>query len=174
MGNIFKTFFSKSNEFLQPIKTWLRDSYLSHLCFFYISKWMPLLNRIPPKPLNCSHDSVEIVWILSNNNPQLLTEYIFLYLYIYFYRLGVEQYRKEFSKQLHLIRNNDEFCDIDIHVGNETFRAHKVVLAAGSSYFHAMFCSGMMEDRADFVTLHEADPKVFAALLDFIYLGNYV
>lgn len=86
----------------------------------------------------------------------------------------MEQYRKEFSKQLHLIRNNDEFCDIDIRVGNETFTAHKVVLAAGSSYFHAMFCSGMMEDRADFVTLHEVDPKVFAALLDFIYLGNYV
>jgi hypothetical protein len=32
----------------------------------------------------------------------------------------------------------------------------------------------MMEDRADFITLHEVDPKVFAVLLDFIYLGNYV
>ena len=105
------------------------------------------------------------IWFCKNFNA---------YFYIYFYRLGVEQYRKEFSKQLHLIRNNNEFCDIDIHVGNETFRAHKVVLAAGSSYFHAMFFSGMMEDRADFITLHEVDPKVFAVLLDFIYLGNYV
>jgi hypothetical protein len=39
------------------------------------------------------------------------------------------KYELPAARTLHLIRNNNEFCDIDIHVGNETFRAHKVVLA---------------------------------------------
>lgn len=87
-------------------------------------------------------------------------------------RSGIEQYRKEFSKQLNQIRNNHEFCDIDIQVGSQLFHAHKVILAAGSTYFHAMFCSGMMEDHADVVKLHDIDPKIFSLLLDFIYLGE--
>ncbi|XP_063440466.1 actin-binding protein IPP-like [Mytilus trossulus] len=87
-------------------------------------------------------------------------------------RLEYEAYRKEFSKKLHQLRSNDEFCDIDIQVGSQTFRAHKIILAAGSSYFSAMFCSGMMEDHADVVTLYDIDPKIFSVLLDFIYLGE--
>ena len=91
--------------------------------------------------------------------------------FLIFYRLEYEAYRKEFSKKLHQLRSNDEFCDIDIQVGSQTFRAHKIILAAGSSYFSAMFCSGMMEDHADVVTLYDIDPKIFSVLLDFIYLG---
>ncbi|XP_052085494.1 actin-binding protein IPP-like [Mytilus californianus] len=87
-------------------------------------------------------------------------------------RLEYEAYRKEFSKKLHQLRSDDEFCDIDIQVGSQTFRAHKIILAAGSSYFSAMFCSGMMEDHADVVTLYDIDPKIFSVLLDFIYLGE--
>ena len=52
-------------------------------------------------------------------------------------------------------RLNECLCDVTIKVGASMFRAHRVVLAASSPYFHAMFTTGLREGSADIIELHE-------------------
>ena len=40
-------------------------------------------------------------------------------------------------------REQGEFIDVYLKVGEEVFSAHRIVLAASSDYFHAMFACGM-------------------------------
>ena len=40
----------------------------------------------------------------------------------------------------------DPLCDVTIVVENETFRAHRNVLAVGSDYMRALFCEDWSED----------------------------
>ncbi len=44
-------------------------------------------------------------------------------------------------------------CDVDLQAENKTFPAHKVVLAAMSSYFEAMFTRGFTESQRDNIVL---------------------
>ena len=34
-----------------------------------------------------------------------------------------------------------EFCDVTLHLGDQSFQCHRVVLAAGSGFFKTMFLS---------------------------------
>ena len=64
------------------------------------------------------------------------------------------------------------FSDVDIHVGKETFRAHRLVLAACSSYFCGMFTGGMSEATEGAVELRQVEADVFRSLLGFVYTGK--
>ena len=72
-------------------------------------------------------------------------------------------------------REQDEFIDVRLKVGEEVFSAHRVVLAASSDYFHAMFAHGMKEANQDVIELK--DENISAAtlknVLDSIYSGNF-
>lgn len=46
---------------------------------------------------------------------------------------------KDLGSSINGLRLNDELCDITLLVGNKPVRAHKVILAAASPYFRAMF-----------------------------------
>ncbi|KAF5893612.1 zinc finger and BTB domain-containing protein 41, partial [Clarias magur] len=61
------------------------------------------------------------------------------------------------------------FCDIAISVGGEMFPAHKVVLAFGSSYFHAKLSENPQLDN---MTLDNVDNSTFGHLLDFLYTSE--
>lgn len=41
------------------------------------------------------------------------------------------------------LRNESKLCDVEIRCGAESFPAHRVVLAASSEYFEAMFTNGV-------------------------------
>lgn len=63
-----------------------------------------------------------------------------------------------------------ELCaDFEIIVGDKTFRCHKVVLAAVSDYFQAMFTSGMKETVQNQCVLNDIQPEVFESTLELIY-----
>lgn len=64
---------------------------------------------------------------------------------------------------------NDQFADLTITVGSETFRAHKAILAARSTVFAAMFQHDMQESQRNKVTIKDMKPKVFREVLRFIY-----
>ena len=51
------------------------------------------------------------------------------------------------------LRRNQDFCDITLIVKNETFHAHKVILASRSPFFLGMFKSNMAESTKTEVTL---------------------
>lgn len=46
---------------------------------------------------------------------------------------------KDFLDNLSSLRENEEFCDMVLVVGNTNISTHKVVLASCSPYFKAMF-----------------------------------
>lgn len=66
-------------------------------------------------------------------------------------------------------RVNGNFCDVRFIIQNIAFTAHKVVLAASSNYFRAMFLGGTEEMTKSTITLHEVNANTFALILDFVY-----
>ena len=69
------------------------------------------------------------------------------------------------------MRENHAYTDVTLRVKEKRFHAHKVVLAASSRYFDAMFSTGMKESSQTEVELKGDDltEEAFAMLLDFIY-----
>lgn len=66
----------------------------------------------------------------------------------------------------------DQFTDVTLKVEEETFLAHRVVLAAHSQYFLTMFTCGMTESREEAVTIHGVSSEVFTIVLSYIYRGR--
>ena len=62
--------------------------------------------------------------------------------------------------------------DVVLEVGGELFHAHRVVLAAASPYFKAMFTGGLKESEMSRVTLQGVSPTAMSRLINFIYTGR--
>ncbi|KAF5467349.1 hypothetical protein F2P56_017179 [Juglans regia] len=60
-------------------------------------------------------------------------------------------------------------CDVVFQVGNETFKAHKLILAARSPVFRAQFFGLVGNPNIDKVVVKDIDPFIFKAMLLFIY-----
>ncbi|KAF2318877.1 hypothetical protein GH714_011385 [Hevea brasiliensis] len=60
-------------------------------------------------------------------------------------------------------------CDIVFQVGDETFKAHKLILAARSPVFRAQFFGLVGDPNLDKVVVKDMDPSIFKAMLLFIY-----
>ena len=67
--------------------------------------------------------------------------------------------------------NEKSYSDAQIQVGEEVFLVHRVILAAASPVFHAMFESGMQE-RSGIIKISDFDSAVVSDLLAFIYTGE--
>ncbi|KAK2521681.1 Klhl17 [Columba guinea] len=70
------------------------------------------------------------------------------------------------------MRQRGLLCDIVLHVGTKEIKAHKVVLASCSPYFHAMFTNEMSESRQTHVTLHDIDPQALEQLVQYAYTAE--
>ncbi|KAK3753914.1 hypothetical protein RRG08_006298 [Elysia crispata] len=64
------------------------------------------------------------------------------------------------------------FADVLIQIGEAEFPCHRVILAAYSDYFMAMFTSGMQEDVTRTVKLNDVPQQIFASILDALYNGR--
>lgn len=62
-----------------------------------------------------------------------------------------------------------QFCDVMVSVGGNLHRAHKVVLAHGSSYFHAELSKNPSTES---VTLDHVEDSVFQHLLELLYTSE--
>ena len=71
-------------------------------------------------------------------------------------------------------REQGEFVDVRLKVGEDVFPAHRVVLAANSDYFHAMFTGGMKESNQEVIELKDENISAAALkiVLDSIYSGD--
>lgn len=70
---------------------------------------------------------------------------------------------------LNSLRDKHELLDITFIAEKQAFRAHKVVLAACSDYFRAMFTGNMMEARQNEIILSGVTAEGFQILLDYAY-----
>ncbi|XP_050817799.1 actin-binding protein IPP [Gopherus flavomarginatus] len=73
--------------------------------------------------------------------------------------------------QMNKMRGAHNFCDVQLQVGEEGFKVHRLVLAASSPYFAALFTGGMKESSKDVVRILGVEAGIFQMLLDFIYTG---
>ena len=71
-------------------------------------------------------------------------------------------------------REQGEFIDVGLKVGEEVFSAHRIVLAASSDYFHAMFAHGMKESNQEVIELKDESISAAALkiVLDSVYSGD--
>ncbi|KAJ8007570.1 hypothetical protein DPEC_G00095410 [Dallia pectoralis] len=63
-------------------------------------------------------------------------------------------------------------CDVELQVGRTSFYVHRVLLAASSDYFRAMFTSGMKESRQPCVHLPFLEAFELEALISCTYTGS--
>uniref|UniRef100_A0A0D9X409 BTB domain-containing protein n=1 Tax=Leersia perrieri TaxID=77586 RepID=A0A0D9X409_9ORYZ len=68
--------------------------------------------------------------------------------------------------------DDPEGADVTFKVGEEIFRAHKVVLAARSPVFKAQFYGPMKEKMMKDIIVPDMQPAVFQVLLHFIYTDS--
>lgn len=71
-----------------------------------------------------------------------------------------------------MMRRHQMLTDVVLEVGSELFHAHRVVLAAASPYFKAMFTGGLKECEMSRVKLQGVSPTAMARLVRFMYTGR--
>ncbi|CAH8563803.1 unnamed protein product [Schistosoma turkestanicum] len=69
-------------------------------------------------------------------------------------------------------RKNKELCDVVLLVDGREIYTHRVVLAACSAYFRAMFTGELAESRQTEVTLYDLDGDAVETLIDFCYTSQ--
>ncbi len=71
-------------------------------------------------------------------------------------------------------REEGLFTDVQLQIGKTTFSAHRMVLAAYSDYFYAMFTNGMKESAQEVIQLKDESisSDVLKIVMDSIYTGD--
>ncbi|XP_076012490.1 POZ (BTB) and AT hook-containing zinc finger 1 isoform X2 [Genypterus blacodes] len=92
------------------------------------------------------------------------------------YTYQVSKHSAEMLHNLNIQRKDGgRFCDVVLRVGEESFPAHKAVLAACSEYFESVFSRQTEGDGdAKELEMHTISPKVFKDILDFAYTSRIV
>ena len=63
-------------------------------------------------------------------------------------------------------------CDCEVSVDGRVFTAHRIVLAACSTFMRSAFTVGLAETATASVVLEEVESTVFEAVLEFVYAGT--
>ncbi|EGW04286.1 speckle-type POZ protein [Cricetulus griseus] len=85
---------------------------------------------------------------------------------------GIQGPRCTTADELGQLWENSLFTDCSLVVAGQEFGAHKAILAARSPVFRAMFEHDMEERRKNCAEIHDLEPQVFKAMMDFIYTGK--
>ncbi|XP_062338385.1 actin-binding protein IPP [Osmerus eperlanus] len=85
---------------------------------------------------------------------------------------GSDRYARLILAQMNKMRLRADFCDVGLRVGGRVFRVHRLVLAASSPYFTALFSGRMSEADKEEVQILGVEAKVFEVLVEFIYTGT--
>ncbi len=75
---------------------------------------------------------------------------------------------KAFARLIEM-RKSEKLCDVVIEVDKVTIKAHRVILAACSPYFHAMFSRPMKESQQGVVNIKGFEAFAICSLIDFCY-----
>ena len=61
------------------------------------------------------------------------------------------------GQSINCFRENDELCDVTLLVEGQKIRAHKIILAAASPYFKAMFTGRKKMLCVQKMSIHDSD-----------------
>lgn len=76
------------------------------------------------------------------------------------------------GQSMNCFRENDELCDVTLLVEGQKIRAHKIILAAASPYFKAMFTGGLSECNKTCISIHQMDGKSLQQIIQFFYTAK--
>lgn len=71
--------------------------------------------------------------------------------------------------QMQQMREESKLCDVVLEVEGTEIHAHRLVLAASSTYFYSMFVRDMLESRQERITLQGVDVEATRLLVEFAY-----
>ncbi|XP_036374765.1 kelch repeat and BTB domain-containing protein 2-like [Megalops cyprinoides] len=81
-------------------------------------------------------------------------------------------YAVSLLQQLKVFYEQKLLTDVVLLVEDAEFPCHKMVLASCSSYFRAMFMSGLSESRQTHVQLRTVDPAALQIIITYAYTGH--
>lgn len=81
----------------------------------------------------------------------------------------MEEQAVELVKTLAAMQQEGTLCDVTLQAEQKTIQAHKVILAAKSQYFMAMFNGNFRETECKVVTFQEVTYAGLSAIIDHIY-----
>ncbi|KAL3205156.1 hypothetical protein MRX96_040877 [Rhipicephalus microplus] len=85
-----------------------------------------------------------------------------------------EAHLREAFQAMHCMQLKGQLCDVRLVAGGQSLLAHRLVLAASSPYFHAMFNSDMCEKAQAEVVIHDIAFSALQQLVEFAYTGEIV
>ena len=86
--------------------------------------------------------------------------------------ISIPSYFSSSFENMNRLRHQEALCDVTLVVGNVRIPAHKVVLAAASSYFEAMFTADMIESRENTIELKDIDAPSVQMIVEFMYTSK--
>ena len=87
------------------------------------------------------------------------------------YCLRWNEFEKKYAESFRHLRDNEHFTDVTLTTEGHSVKAHRVILSACSTYFHAILNS-MAPWQHPVLMLQEVKPQDLNALMDFIYFGQ--
>ena len=85
---------------------------------------------------------------------------------------NVMKHPKESLELMNSLRHAEKLCDVRLIAGTDGFPVHKLVLAAASPYFKAMFTCGMKETSVVDIPLPGITAGTLGTLIDFAYTSE--
>ena len=82
------------------------------------------------------------------------------------------QHAQSLLTALENLRRREQLCDVILKVSDREIKAHRVVLAAVSPYFNAMFTSDVVESKQKVVHLNNLDPSAVHMAIEFAYVAK--
>ncbi|XP_065204311.1 speckle-type POZ protein-like [Planococcus citri] len=76
------------------------------------------------------------------------------------------------SRDFERIRTAEDLSDVTISVNGKNYPVHKVILAARSSVFNAMFRNDMQENQKNHIMITDMEQEAFEEMLHYIYTGE--
>ncbi|XBI03726.1 hypothetical protein VPH35_132104 [Triticum aestivum] len=86
---------------------------------------------------------------------------------------GTKALLPDIHQHFNSLLRNKVGADVAFQVGGETFPAHRCVLAARSTVFMAQLFGPMKEASNSVIQIKDMEPKVFTALLSFVYTDSF-
>lgn len=81
-------------------------------------------------------------------------------------------YADQLTATMAEFRKTQKLCDVVISSENCTFHAHKVVLAASSSFFQSLFTVDMSEKNKQIIKIDNIDSSTMHHVLQYVYTGR--
>ncbi len=82
------------------------------------------------------------------------------------------EHPKEAFVKIYTMREEGALCDVTLVVDGVEIPAHRLVLAASSTYFYSMFVRDMLESKQERINLQGVDAEAMQLLVQFAYTAK--